>query len=295
MSAGTSPNQPVVITDGVNGPVTVKPASSPAVAADKPLVVTIHPSSAAISTTLTPTNSRSGVSSAYLQLGGSTASTLNALRATVYTEPTAGAQRSMRSANVNDTSAGTGARTVAITWYNDTGAGPFVETITLNGTTWVNTVATNMQYIEKMEVVTVGSGGANAGIITLNTGTAGAGTAIGSIGVGTVLAATGDNRTFWCHHYIATGYTAQYAVISVGIQSGGSGTNGIFFTKVAFPEIPNSAEVLLGDVALVQGQYQRSFDFHPNVVGFARITAYCIPGVNNATLSCAFDWTETPT
>lgn len=131
---------------------------------------------------------------------GTNATTSVTVRGTVYTPPGNNAQRSIKSANANDTGAGTGARTVTITYLDAACAGPFTETITLNGITAVNTVNTNIALIERMEVATVGSGGGNAGVITLNTGLNGAGGVIGTI-------AAGDNQTFWCHHYVPAGKT----------------------------------------------------------------------------------------
>lgn len=137
---------------------------------------------------------------------GTSAVTAKAVRATIYTPPGNNAQRSIVSTNANDTAAGTGARTVKITYFDATGAGPFTETITLNGTTAVNTVGTNIALIERMDVMTVGSGGGNAGTINLQTLINGGGTTIGSI-------AAGDNQTNWAHHYVPTGKTAYVILI----------------------------------------------------------------------------------
>lgn len=138
-----------------------------------------------------------GVVSGYV---ATAATTTVVIRATTYTPPGNNAQRSIKSSSANDTAAGTGARTVRITYFDAAMAGPFVETITMNGVTGVNTVSTTMAFIEKIEVATVGSGGGNAGTLTLTTTTGGAGSTIG-----TVMA--GDNRTFWTHHYVPVGKT----------------------------------------------------------------------------------------
>jgi hypothetical protein len=129
---------------------------------------------------------------------GTSATTTVTIRASAYTPPGNNVQRSIKSSSANDTAAGTGARSVKITYFDASLNGPFTETITLNGTTAVNTVSTTMAFIEKMEVATVGSGGGNAGTLTLTTTTGGAGSTIG-----TVMA--GDNRTFWTHHYVPVG------------------------------------------------------------------------------------------
>jgi hypothetical protein len=120
------------------------------------------------------------------------------IRATSYISGVSAAQRSINSTSVNDTSAGTGAQQIQITYYDGSMNGPLTETITTNGTTAVNTVNTNIQFIEKIAITQVGSGGSNAGTIQLFTTVAGGGSIMGSI-------ATGDNQTFWAHHYIPTG------------------------------------------------------------------------------------------
>lgn len=142
---------------------------------------------------------------------GTSATTTVTIRASAYTPPGNNAQRSIKSSNVNDTAAGTGARSVKITYYDASMNGPFTETITLNGTTGVNTVSTTIAFIEKMEVATVGAGGGNAGTLTLTTSTGGAGSTIGTIMIG-------DNRTFWAHHYVAAGKTC-YVYIYRGASS----------------------------------------------------------------------------
>lgn len=122
------------------------------------------------------------------------------VRATTYTPQGTDAQRSVSSTSTSDTSAGTGARTIRITYLNAAGNGPFTETVTLNGTTAVNTTNSNIALIERLEVLTVGSGGGNAGTIRIHTTTAGGGSIWGSI-------AASDNRTYWAHHYVPNNKT----------------------------------------------------------------------------------------
>jgi hypothetical protein len=242
---------------------------------------------------VTFTGTRTGVVGTIISLGGGTAGTLQVMRATAYTEPASNAQRSMSSSSANDTAAGTGARTVEITYYTNTGTGPFTETITLNGTTAVNTVATDIRFIEEMDVRTVGSGGANAGTISLFGSTAGGGGTVGTIGVGSILTGVGDNRTLWAHHYVEAGVTASLSTLIVGAQSGGANTSARFLVRSAAVLTANAAELLVGDVLLVQGAFSRLFSFYVRVTGFVRLTAYAIPSVNNTTLSAAFDYSET--
>lgn len=242
---------------------------------------------------VTFTGTRTGAVGSIVSLGGSTAGILQTMRATAYTEQGSQAQRSFKSNNVNDTSAGTGARTVKFIYYSNTGAGPFTETVTLNGTTAVATVATDIRFIESMEVVTSGSGGANAGTITMSVNNAGGGGTIGSIGVSSIVTGVGDNKTLWAHHYVAVGVIASLSTLIVGAQSSGSGTSARFFVKAQSVLTANATETLVGDVLLVQGAFSRLFNFYVKVTGFSRLTVYAVPSNNNATLSAAFDYSET--
>ena len=74
------------------------------------------------------------------------------------------------SADANDTSAGTGARTVQVRGV-DTSFVAFAETLSMNGQTSVNLVTAAVLMINSIEVLTAGSGGSNAGIIRVGTGT----------------------------------------------------------------------------------------------------------------------------
>ncbi len=73
------------------------------------------------------------------------------------------------SSDANDTSAGTGARTVRVTGVN-TSYAAFSEDLTLNGQTLVNLVTTNVLFINSITVLTAGSGFTNAGVIRIGTG-----------------------------------------------------------------------------------------------------------------------------
>jgi hypothetical protein len=147
---------------------------------------------------------------------GTSATTSKAIRATAYAPQGANAQRSVVSTNANDSSAGTGARTVTINYLTAAFALKS-ETVTMNGTTPVNTVNVDIAYIESIVVATVGSGGGNVGTIQVFTFTAGGGSVWGSI-------AAGDNQTFWAHHYVPSGtmcliLSVATAALLVGGQS----------------------------------------------------------------------------
>lgn len=73
------------------------------------------------------------------------------------------------SSSANDTSAGTGARTITVSGV-DTSFASFTETVTLNGQTSVNLATSNVLGINAITVATAGSGGSNAGVVRCGTG-----------------------------------------------------------------------------------------------------------------------------
>lgn len=212
-----------------------------------------------------------------------------AVRRTAYTEQTTNAQRSIASSSANDTAAGTGARTVSIIYYDQNGAGPYTEIVTMNGTSYINTVNTNICFIEKMEVVTAGSGGANAGILTLKASTGGAGATIGTIG-------SSDNQTFWAHHYIPTGKTANITGISCGHNGTTVGSGALFILGAKPIGIANSIEKQVSDFVRLYGQsstFARNYFSPIKVVGPARLAVYVTPETSSATIyRCSIDYFE---
>lgn len=147
---------------------------------------------------------------------GTAGSARTNIMATAYAEQLTNAQRSVSSSSANDAVAGTGARTLQITYYDQTLAGPFTEILSLNGVSAVNTVGSNICFIESIRVLTAGSGGNNAGTITLFIGTAGGGGPITTIAVN-------DNQTNFGHHYIAAGKNLFLRQLLCGNQGASSG------------------------------------------------------------------------
>lgn len=219
----------------------------------------------------------------------STASTSFApIEGTTYTEQTANAQRSISSNDADDTSAGTGARTVKLTYYDEDLAGPFEETLTLNGTTAVNTVATDVCFIERMDVMTVGSSLGNEGTITLHISTGGAGGTIGTI-------APGDNETNWVHHYIADTRTFKlmgvYAHIK-GVAGGGA------HLRLATPTVANMPERTVAPILRVAPGVQSDMELPAplSLTGPGRVTLYARPDTSDSLDWLAgFNYTEEST
>lgn len=218
-----------------------------------------------------------------------------AIEATAYTEPTAGAQRSLKSSSAADAAAGTGARQVRITYYklSALGAvtGPFVEVVTLNGVTAVPTVATDMALIEKMEVIAVGSGGVPAGTLTLTVDNAGLGATIGTI-------AAGARQTLWGHHYVPTG--SQCRITDVAIAGGDAAAAAFSLRQAAYaaagigPELELSGAMLANNATSPPGgEYGYSPQAPLLVAGPARIRAYATPANANAQTSrCSFGFAD---
>lgn len=121
------------------------------------------------------------------------------------------------SSSASDTSAGTGARSVFILGINGTG-GYVSETVVLNGQTAVTTIH-EYDAIERVTVVSVGSGGVNAGTIYVGTGTVTSGVpavTYSAMGIG-------DNVALVGHWTCPTGYVAYLTYGSV--TCGTSNTN----------------------------------------------------------------------
>jgi hypothetical protein len=136
--------------------------------------------------------------------------------------PTVASVLKISSSSVDDTAAGTGARTVCIEGldgdYNMIG-----ETVTLNGQTAVNTIKSYL-YVNSFYVATVGSGGANAGNIN-------AGTGVVTAGVPAVLydiIAAGYNNRTTGHYCVPAGYTGYMneGLFSSGQASGSTAVTG---------------------------------------------------------------------
>ena len=151
------------------------------------------------------------------------------------TYPAAALQMTVSSADADDTSAGTGARTVLITGL-DANYAVISETVTMNGQTAVTTTNSFLR-INAMLVTTAGTSLANEGIIYIGTGVVTAGV---PATVYNVIAAGFNNATS-SQYTIPAGFTGYLAVARIGLaQDAGTtlitartrfvGTNGIALT-----------------------------------------------------------------
>ena len=129
----------------------------------------------------------------------------------LYSYLTAATVLKVSSSSTDDTSAGTGARTVQL-YGLDADYNEINELVTLNGQTAVNTTQSFLR-INRMVVRSAGSGGANAGVIYAGTGTVTTG--VPANVYASVNGVTGANQSLMALWTVPAGYTAymlQYDV-----------------------------------------------------------------------------------
>jgi hypothetical protein len=182
-----------------------------------------------------------------------TSSTNNqAVRATTYTPLSSPAQLSVVSTSTADVfTTGTGAWSVTIN-YLDSSFVQHSETVQLNGTTAVNTVGTNYQYIESIVMTQVGSGQINAGTIKLQSTTGGGGTTVGSIAIG-------DQQTWWAHHYVPAGVTCYITCLSAGGTVVAGNVNLIHQPNLATANAPTT-QIGLSIIHPAGGSWEHEFE-----------------------------------
>jgi len=183
------------------------------------------------------------------------------------------------SSSTNDAAAGTGARTILIEGINGTG-GITTEIVTLNGQTAVNTVNT-YDAIERMVVLTVGSGGVNAGIIYIGTGTVTAGVpAVPYSAIG-----AGDNNSLVGHWTCPTGFTGYliHGKLTVGPTVGNSYVIGRLKLRGQDGLVRTAAITTIS-----AGAVDYHFDYPIKLVAGECITATAQGSANNNTVSSYF-------
>jgi hypothetical protein len=173
-----------------------------------------------------------------------------------YVYPTSATVMKVSSASANDTAAGTGARTILVAGL-DTSYNRISETVILNGQTAVNTTNSYLR-ITYTEILTVGSGAAQAGTIYVGTGTVTSGVPA------TVYwqSETTYNNWGFAGYTVPAGYTAY--VTSYTITSQAASANLLlsaalvereYQTVTILPEIQSTIRLVAG------GSFDRHFDF----------------------------------
>lgn len=122
------------------------------------------------------------------------------------------------SSSASDTSAGTGARTVRLTGLNASWVLQTVD-VTLNGVSVVSVPTLTWLRLNSAVVLTTGSGGTNAGIITVR---------IASAGATQGLIQVGDGQTSRCIYTVPAGYTALLYDLTVSMRRSDTGRTSEF-------------------------------------------------------------------
>ena len=172
----------------------------------------------------------------------------------LYVYPPSATTMTVSSSDVNDTSAGTGARTIQIAGldgsYNEVS-----ETITMNGQTPVTTSNSYLR-VNRGLVLTAGSGGANAGIIYVGTGTVTAGVPANKY---TTINGDGTNQSLQAFWTVPAGYTAY--IYQTNISTGTSSqTPAVLKTLLVvrpFGGVFNTKEI----ITLHEGNHLQDYSF----------------------------------
>lgn len=128
-----------------------------------------------------------------------------------------GVQMSFVSSSVNDAAAGTGLRTLLMSYIEHSTLAAKTEVITMNGTTPVLSVATNIRFINSLTMLTAGSGGKNAGTITVTNG----GLTYGGI-------ATGRRVQMSAYRMVPAGKVFYPDTVFASSNSGAAATKAVF-------------------------------------------------------------------
>lgn len=196
----------------------------------------------------------------------------------LYTHLTEPTTLTLSSSSASDTSDGTGARTVYLLGINGTGA-EFAETLTLNGQTAVSTVHQYTE-IQSMTVMSVGSGGSNAGQLYLGTGTVTAGVPANVYG----HVAVGENQSMMGHFTVPLGYTGYLVSgsMSSGTEGGSAYVTGRLKTKT------NGITYTSAIVTFANGKADFNFKYPIQLDAGVCITATALPTANNESISSYF-------
>ena len=172
----------------------------------------------------------------------------------LYSYPPSATTMTVSSSDTNDTSAGTGARTVQIVGldgdYNE-----ISETIILNGQTAVTTTNSFLR-VNRGVVLTAGSGGVNAGIIYVGTGTVTLGV---PANVYTTINGDGTNQTLQAFWTVPANYNAY--IYQTNISTGNtSNTPAVLKTLLVarpYGGVFNTKEIIV----LTDGNHLQNYSF----------------------------------
>lgn len=175
----------------------------------------------------------------------------------------------LTSSSANDSGSGTGAQKIRVTYYLQSGSGPFTFDATMNGATGVGTPA--LSYIEKLEVIQVGSGGTTSGTIFMS---------IFSPLTNVTSMNPGETETFFCHHFVPLGKTSYITGITISHTGIATGNGGLFnLKKQSLPLSSHPLTNALGTIHLTgtNGTINVIFPTPVAIVGPAYFIGYVTP------------------
>lgn len=200
---------------------------------------------------------------------------------------TSGAQRSIKSTSANDNGSGTGARKILIAYISSVDGTQKYEVITLAGLTAVNTVATDIQNINGMMVISSGTGMVAAGDITLYSTTGGGGVSIAALQPG---GTTTHSSTYW----VPSDKTLYVAELSFFFDSGAFIDLERTVDLTAFGGDAHQLDVFYhGFVDKNAGAHTSGFPLPEQVGPGQRFSFYVLDGGNGNTMAArAYGWLE---
>lgn len=171
-----------------------------------------------------------------------------------YAYPTVAAVMKVSSASANDTAAGTGVRTLLVAGL-DANYNPISETITMNGQTAVNTTNSYLR-ITYTEILSVGSGAAQAGNIYIGTGTV-------TAGVPATIYWQSDttyNNWGFAGYTVPAGYTAYVTSFTITTQA--ASANLLVSAAMVEREYTTGIAEIQSTIRTVAGNsFDRHFDY----------------------------------
>lgn len=194
-----------------------------------------------------------------------------------YVFPVSPIQMRIVSSSTNDTGAGTGVRTVDI-GYLDTNYNQQSETVTLNGTNPVNTVATNILRINSLHTMTAGSGACAAGNISLQN-------TAGTVTYSRITATHNFSRQLI--YTVPAGYKffiTSYTKATTTAASGHSQEMGIRTTSTLDYELTPGIFQYKSIVLLDNSSFSKSFDMPIMIPPMTDIKGYAISDGANAAI-----------
>lgn len=195
----------------------------------------------------------------------------------VRTLPSAAANFVVTSNSVNDTAAGTGARTI-IVYYLDSDYNSQNEIITLNGTSDVTSTGSALR-IQSMITVTAGSGGCNAGDITASIG--------GDVQCEIANETGPCNRSLQAIHTVPANYDLIITNLIINLEDGGdmevnvdvkTETSDIWITQLDF------------DIAGGSTQFANFTPFRIPTKSDYRIQAHKLAGSDKSVSASVIGW-----